>query len=110
MQDVAAVDRVRQHVADLLGYLGRNEAALVPYAARCRPGEPIATSFAASAVDEIISWHMNKKRQMHWSRATVQPVLDVRTAVLNDTIEDAFQRHPAFRPANNGCKLTGAAA
>jgi len=35
----------------------------------------------------------------------------VRTAVLNDTLEDAFRRrHPGFRPANDGHKLTGVAA
>ena len=36
---------------------------------------------------------------MRWNRTTVQPFLDVRTAVLNDTLEDAFrQRYPNFRP------------
>jgi hypothetical protein len=45
---------------------------------------------------------MNKKQQMRWNRATVQPFLEVRTAVLNDTLEDAFRhRYPGFRPANN---------
>ena len=45
---------------------------------------------------------MNKKQQMRWSRATVQPFLDVRTAVLNDTLDDAFRhRYPGFRPAND---------
>jgi hypothetical protein len=35
-------------------------------------------------------------------RATVQPFLDVRTAVLNDTLEDAFRRrYPGCRPAND---------
>jgi hypothetical protein len=39
---------------------------------------------------------------MRWNRAAVQPFLDVRTAVLNDTLEDAFRRrYPGFRPANN---------
>jgi len=39
---------------------------------------------------------------MRWNRATVQPFLDVRTAVLNDTLEDAFrQRYPGFRPTND---------
>jgi len=48
---------------------------------------------------------------MRWSRATVQPVLDVRTAVLNDTLEDAFRsRHPGFRPANDDQNATAAAA
>jgi len=62
-------------------------------------------------VDEIISWRMNKAQQMRWSRATVQPFLDVRTAVLNDTLEDAFRRrHPGFRPANDDRWPAAAAA
>ncbi len=39
---------------------------------------------------------------MRWNRATVQPFLEVRTAVLNDTLKDAFRRrYPGFRPAND---------
>ena len=45
---------------------------------------------------------MNKAQQMRWNKPTVQPFLDVRTAVLNDTLEDAFRhRYPGFRPAND---------
>jgi hypothetical protein len=54
---------------------------------------------------------MNKAQQMRWNRASVQPFLDVRTAVLNGTLEDAFrQRYPGFRPANDDHKATAAAA
>jgi len=54
---------------------------------------------------------MTKKQQMRWNRATVQPFLDVRTAVLNGTLEDAFRRrHPGFRPANDDRRPTAAAA
>ncbi|MDQ2802851.1 MAG: ISKra4 family transposase [Pseudomonadota bacterium] len=111
VRDVAGMAKLRQHAGDLLSYLERNEAALVHYAARRRCGEPIATSFVESAVDEIIAWRMNKAQQMRWSRATVQPFLDVRTAVLNDTLEHAFRsRHHGFRPANDDHRLTAAAA
>jgi len=111
VRDVVGVDKVRQHVADLLVYLERNEAALAHYATRRWRGEPIATSFVESAVDEIIAWRMNKAQQMRWSRATVQPFLAVRTAVLNDTLENAFRHcHPGFRPANDDGKPTAAAA
>jgi hypothetical protein len=35
-------------------------------------------------------------------QATVQPFLDVRTTVLNDTLADAFRhRYPGFRPVND---------
>jgi hypothetical protein len=47
---------------------------------------------------------------MRWNRGTVQPFLDVRTAVLNSTLEDAFrQRYPGFRPANDDQALPKAA-
>ncbi len=111
LRDVTGIGRLQQHASELLGYLERNEDALVPYAARCRRGEPISTAFVESAVNEIVAKRMNKKQQMRWNRATVQPFLDVRTAVLNDTLEDAFRyRHPGFRPANDDHRATTAAA
>jgi hypothetical protein len=54
-----------------------------------------------SSVNEIIAKRMNKKQQMRWNRATVQPFLDLRTAMLNDKLDDAFRRrYPGCRPAN----------
>ncbi len=111
VRDVAGIGRLQQHASELLGYLERDEDALVHYAARRRRGEPISTAFVESVVGEIVAKRMNKKQQMRWKRATVQPFLDVRTAVLNDTLEDAFRhRHPGFRPANDDQKATAAAA
>ena len=102
VRDVAGIGRLQRHASELLGYLERNEGALVHYAARRRCGEPISTAFVESAVNEIVAKRMNKKQQMRWCRATVQPFLDVRTAALNDTLEDAFRhRYPGFRPAND---------
>jgi hypothetical protein len=100
VREAAGIDRFRRHVTGLLGYLERNAGALVPYAARRRRGEPISTAFVESAVNEIVAKRMTKRQQMRWDRTTVQPFLDVRTAVLNDTLEDAFRRrYPGFRPA-----------
>jgi hypothetical protein len=102
VHDVAGILRLERHVRELLGYLEGNHGALVHYAARRRRGEAISTAFVESAVNEIIAKRMNKKQQMRWNRATVQPFLDVRTAVLNDTLADAFRhRYPGFRTAND---------
>ena len=110
VRDVAGIVRLERHVSELLAYLERNEGALVHYAARRRRGEPISTAFVESAVNEIVAKRMNKKQQMRWNRATVQPFLEVRTAVLNDTLEDAFRHcYLGFRPANND-EATAAAA
>ena len=71
-------------------------------ATRRRRREAISTAFVESSVNEIIAKRMNKRQQMRWNRATVQPFLDVRAAVLNDTLEDAFRyRYPGSRPAND---------
>ena len=41
----------------------------------------------------------------------VRPFLDVRIAVLNDTLEDAFRhRHLGFRPTNDDYRLTAVVA
>ena len=107
---MAGIGRLQRHASELLGYLERNQAALVHYAARRRRGEPISTAFVESAVNEIVAKRLNKRQQMRWSRASVQPFLDVRTAVLNDTLEDAFRhRYPGFRPANDDQALPTAA-
>src|SRR4051812_30404900 len=111
VRDVAGLDRGQRRVGDLLGYLERNQSALVPYAARRRRKEPMSTAFVESAVNAIVAKRMNKAQQMRWNRATVQPFLDVRTAVLNGTLEDAFRRrYPGFRPANDDHKAIEAAA
>jgi hypothetical protein len=99
---VAGIGRLRRHLSDLQGYLERNQGALVHYAARHRRGEPISTGFVESAVNEIVAKRMNKKQQMRWNRMTVQPFLDVRTAVLTDTLEEAFRDcYPGFRLTND---------
>ena len=63
-----------------------------------------------SAVNEIVAKLMNKKPQMRWHRATVQPFLDMRAAALNDTLEEAFRRrYSGFRPANDDQVVAAAA-
>src|SRR3954447_11373437 len=60
-RDATGIGRPRRRVVELLGYLERNRAALVHYAARRRRGEPISTAFVESAVDEIVAKRMTKK-------------------------------------------------
>lgn len=106
----AIIDRLQRHLCELLGYLERNQDTLVHYAARRRCDEPISTAFVESAVNEIVAKRMNKKQQMRWNRATVQPFLDVRCAVLNDRLEDAFRhRYAGFRSASHDAVLSKAA-
>ena len=104
------IETLRGQLRDLSDYLEANRAALVNYGARRWRGEPISTAFVESAVNEIVSPRMIKKQQMRWYRWTVQPFLDVRTAVLNGTLAGAFRRrYPDLRPANRDIETPAAA-
>ncbi len=62
---------------------------------------------SANSVNEIVAKRMNKKQQMRWNRNIVQLFLDVLTAVLNETLEDAFRhRYPGFRSPNDNRALS----
>lgn len=102
VRQIAGVEVLRRHLDDLLAYLEANQPGLVNYGARRRRGEPISTAFVESAINEIISKRMIKKQQMRWNRWTVQPLLNVRVAVLDGTLEASFRRsYPMFRPVND---------
>jgi hypothetical protein len=110
IRGVAGIGRLEHHVGELLAYFERNQGALVHYDARRRNTEPISTAFVDSAINEIIAERMNKKQQMRWNRAMVQLFLDLRTAVLNDTLEVAFRRrYPGFL-LGNGDEVAALAA
>ena len=106
MREVAGIGKLRQHAAGLLGHLERNQAALVHYAARRRRGEPIATSFAESA------WTRSSPGAADALEQGDRAALPRRAHSRAERhARGAFRRRrPGFRPANDGYKLTGAAA
>jgi hypothetical protein len=86
-------------LAVLTQYLNANRDSLPNYGKRYRADRPISTAPAESAVNEVIAKRMVKKQQMRWNRHTVQPFLNVRAAVVNDTLEQDFRKwHRNFRP------------
>lgn len=64
-------------------YLRNNAPSLVNYGARYRKGLPISSSIAESAVNQVVSLRMAKKRQMRWTDAGAHHLVQVRVAVLN---------------------------
>jgi hypothetical protein len=67
----------------IAGYVRNNAPALVNYGARYRKGLPISSSIAESAVNQVVSLRMAKKRQMRWTDAGAHHLVQVRVAVLN---------------------------
>ncbi len=63
-----------------------------------RYGERIATGFAESTVNRVISKRFVKKQQIQWTARGAHLLLQTRTKVLNDDLEAAFRRwYPRFR-------------
>ena len=91
-------------------YLRSQSTHLVDYAERHRAGQRVGTALTEGTANFLVNRRMAKAQQMRWSKPTLPPFLEVRTAVLNGTLEDAFRhRYPGFRPANDDQALPAAA-
>ena len=71
------------NVRKACGYVRGNSQYLVNYGARYRKGLPISSAIAESAVNQVVSFRMAKKRQMRWSDAGAHAIAQVRAAELN---------------------------
>ena len=54
-------------VSEFQHYIEANQSSIPNYGDRYRHGEAIATSFAESTVNQVISKRMVKKQQMRWT-------------------------------------------
>jgi len=117
---VAAAEQARQHVQSTLGpdaescergagqawpqgaarqrwrlllLLGRWGSGL-----RYRQGETITTSFVELTINQVVSRRFVKKQQMAWTLRGARLLLQTRTKVLNNELEEVFCRwYPRFR-------------
>ena len=78
---------------------------------RRRQGETISTAFVESTINQVVSRRFVKKQQMHWTLRGAHLLLQTRTKVLNDELEELFRRwYPKFRPQRQTQELEGKAA
>jgi len=60
----------------------------------------ISTAFVESTVNQVISKRMVKKQQMRWTQRGAHLLLQIRTRVLNNELEEVFRHwYPQFRAA-----------
>ncbi len=84
-------------------HIQNNEAFIPNYGERFRQGETISTAFVEATVNQLVSKRMVKKQQMQWSERGAHLLLQVRTRVLDDELEDVFRDwYPGFRPPSTG--------
>jgi hypothetical protein len=64
-------------------YVVNNRHVIPNYGERYRNGEPIATGFVESTVNEVVSKRFCKKQQMQWSKEGAHLLLQTRVRTLN---------------------------
>lgn len=77
---------------EFIVYLDNNRHCIVNYGDRYRHGEPIASGFVESAVNQVVSKRFVKRQQMAWRPRHAHDLLQIRTAVLNDQLRSYVER------------------
>jgi hypothetical protein len=73
-------------------YIVNNRHLIPNYGERYRNGEPIATGFVESTVNEVVSKRFCKKQQMAWSKEGAHLLLQTRVRTLNGELAGIFKR------------------
>jgi hypothetical protein len=79
-------------LSELRTYVVNNRHLIPNYGERYRHGEPIATEFVESTVNEVVSKRFCKKQQMQWSKEGAHLLLQTRVRVLNGELAGIFKR------------------
>ena len=97
---------VQDKLEEFMSYVTANIATIPNYADRNRHGEPIATGFVESAVNQVLSKRFVKKQPMRWTPTGAHQLLQVRTRILNRQLRGDFERwHPRLRSASDQVRL-----
>ena len=73
-------------------YIVHNRYVIPNYGERYRRGEPIATGFVESTVNEVVSKRFCKKQHMPWSKEGAPLLLQTRVRTLNGEWAGIFKR------------------
>ena len=79
-------------LSELRTYIVNNRHLIPNYGERYRNGEPIATGFVESTVNEVVSKRFCKKQQMQWSKEGAHLLLQTRVRTLNGELAGIFMR------------------
>jgi hypothetical protein len=79
-------------LSELGTYIVNNRHVIPNYGERYRNGEPIATGFVESTVNEVVSKRFCKKQQMQWSKPGAHLLLQTRVKTLDGELGVIFKR------------------
>ena len=94
----APAEKLAAGIAELRTYIRNNRGSIPNYGERYRQGETISTAFVESTINQVVSRRFVKKQQMSWTLKGAHLLLQTRTKVLNNELDDVFRRwYPKFR-------------
>jgi hypothetical protein len=94
----AAAAKVADGLTEFETYIGNNCEFIPNFGERRRQGETISTAFVESTINQVVSRRFVKKQQMQWTLRGAHLLLQTRTKVLNNELEEVFRRwYPRFR-------------
>ena len=95
----AAAEKLSAGLAEFETYIDNNRESIPNYGELYRQGEMISTAFVESTINQGVSRRFAKPQQMHWTLRGAHLLLQTRTKVLNNELEEIFRRwYPLFRP------------
>jgi hypothetical protein len=94
----AAAEKLAAGLTEFEIYICNNRDFIPNFGERYRQGETISTAFVESTINQVVSRRFVKKQQMQWTLKGAHLLLQTRTKVLNNELEDIFRRwYPQFR-------------
>jgi hypothetical protein len=92
-----AADKLGQGIGEFETYIRNNIEFIPNFGVRYRQGETISTAFVESTINQVVSKRFVKKQQMQWTLRGAHLLLQTRTKVLNNDLEDVFRSwYPQF--------------
>jgi hypothetical protein len=93
-----AAVKLGQGIGEFDTYIRNNQEFIPNFGERYRQGETISTAFVESTINQVVSRRFVKKQQMQWTLRGAHLLLQTRTKVLNNELEEVFRRwYPQFR-------------
>src|ERR1700757_4698508 len=83
---------VRVAGAEFETYIRNNSQFIPNFGERRRQGETISTAFVESTINQVVSGRFVKKQQMQWTLRGAHLLLQTRTRVLNEDLDNLFRR------------------
>ncbi|MFD2051844.1 hypothetical protein ACFSQT_01240 [Mesorhizobium calcicola] len=86
------VGKLRRYLSEFNRYIDNNADLIPNFAERHRYGEVVSTAFVESTVNQVIAKRFAKKQQMQWTPRGVHLLIQLRTRVLDGTLDNDFKR------------------